>query len=128
MTPLDVSAASARLVVEAVTRNWGGKAVDAQLTGTIRAKNFAWAGHLPIAFDVKAAPGLSRSVGEVKLEKPALWWSWDYGKPNLYTLDAELTAKAMPARPATKKAAAQPAAALDAKVVTFGVRSIVFVR
>lgn len=128
VTPLDVSAASARLVVEAVTRNWGAKPVDAQLSGTIRAKNFAWAGHLPITFDVKAAPGLSRSVGEVKIEKPALWWSWDYGKPNLYTLDAELSTKASPAKPAAKKVAAQPAAApaaLDAKVVTFGVRSIV---
>jgi beta-mannosidase len=116
VTPLDVSAASARLVVEAVTRNWGAKPVDAMLVGTFHAKNFTWTGRLPISFVVKAGPGLSRSVGEVKLEKPALWWSWDYGKPNLYTLDAEL----LPV--VSKKAAAGPA--LDAKVVAFGVRSI----
>ncbi|HEY2730623.1 MAG TPA: glycoside hydrolase family 2 TIM barrel-domain containing protein [Polyangia bacterium] len=110
VTPLDVSAASARLVIEAVTRNWGKKPVDAALTGVIRSKNFVWAGHLPVSFAVKAAPGLSRTTGEVKLDKPALWWSWDYGKPNLYALEAELVAKGP--------------GVLDAKVVTFGVRSI----
>jgi beta-mannosidase len=115
VTPLEVSAASARLVVEAVTRNWGKKTVDAALTGTIRAKNFPSTARLPVTFSVKAEPGLSRSAGEVKIEKPALWWSWDYGKPNLYTLDAELQAK-----PVGKS----PPAALDARVVTFGVRSI----
>ena len=111
VTPLDVSEASARLVVEAVTRNWGKKPVDATLAGTIRAKNFPSTVRLPVSFAVRAAPGLSRSVGEVKIDKPALWWSWDYGKPNLYTLDAELGPKG-----------AGPA--LDAKVVAFGVRSI----
>jgi beta-mannosidase len=111
VTPLDVSETSARLVIEAVTRNWGKKPVDAALSGTIRAKNFPSTARLPVSFAVKAAPGLSRSVGEVKIDKPALWWSWDYGKPNLYTLDAELGPKG-----------AGPA--LDAKVVAFGVRSI----
>jgi len=111
VTPLDVSEASARLVVEAVTRNWGKKPIDATLAGTIRAKNFPSTARLPVSFAVRAAPGLSRSVGEVKIDKPALWWSWDYGKPNLYTLDAELGPKG-----------AGPA--LDAKVVAFGVRSI----
>jgi beta-mannosidase len=113
VTPLDVSEASARLRIEAVTRNWGKKTVEATLTGTIRAKNFVAKERLPIAFAVKAEPGLSRSVGEVKLDKPALWWSWDYGKPNLYTLDAELT-------PGGKS----PGGALDGKTVAFGVRSI----
>jgi beta-mannosidase len=116
VTPLDVSPASARLVVEAVTRNWGKKPVDAVLNGTFHAKNFAWSGRLEVSFPVKAEPGLSRSVGEVKIEKPALWWSWDYGRPNLYTLDAVLGTKPVgKAAPAT----------LDGKLVTFGVRSIV---
>jgi beta-mannosidase len=110
VTPLEVSAASARLVVEAVVRNWGKKTVDARLEGTIRPKNFTSTSRLPVTFAVKATPGLSRSVGEVKIDKPALWWSWDYGKPNLYQLDAELTAKAGPA--------------FDARSVAFGVRSI----
>jgi beta-mannosidase len=115
VTPLDVSAASARLVVEAVTRNWGKKTVDATLSGAFHPKNFVWTGKLGIEMPVKAEPGLSRSVGEVKIDKPALWWSWDYGKPNLYTLDAALAVKP------TGKAAP---ATLDAKVVTFGIRSI----
>ncbi|HVZ74191.1 MAG TPA: glycoside hydrolase family 2 TIM barrel-domain containing protein [Polyangia bacterium] len=114
VTPMDVSAASARLVIEAVTRNWGGKPVAATLTGTIRPKNFAATPtvRLPVSFEVRAAPGVSRSVGEVKIDKPALWWSWDYGKPNLYSLDAEL------------KTSGKVPADLDAKTVAFGVRSI----
>src|SRR5450432_1040318 len=123
VTPLDVSPASARLVVEAVTRNWGNKPFAAALTGTIRSKNFAWTGKLPITFLVHAAPGLSRSVGEVKIEKPALWWSWDYGKPNLYTLDAELIPMVSRGKPSPGDKAA-PTSTLDSKVVTFGVRSI----
>jgi beta-mannosidase len=117
VTPLDVSADSARLVVEAVTRNWGKKTVAAKLTGTIRAKNFASPVRLPVSFSVKAEPGVSRSVGEVKIDKPALWWSWDYGRPNLYTLDAELLGAVAP-----KRTVAPPS--LDAKTVSFGVRSI----
>jgi beta-mannosidase len=123
VTPLDVSPASARLVVEAVTRNWGKKTVDAALTGTFHAKNFAWNGKLGVIFTVKAEPGLSRSVGEVKLEKPALWWSWDYGKPNLYTLDAELVPIVSRGKPSAG-AKAPSSEVLDAKLVTFGVRSI----
>jgi beta-mannosidase len=122
VTPLDVSAASARLVVEAVTRNWGKKTVDAALVGALHAKNFVWNGNVKVDFIVKAEPGLSRSVGEVKLEKPALWWSWDYGKPNLYTLDAELVA--IVPRAKTKAGEAAPPSTYDAKTVTFGVRSI----
>ena len=123
VTPLDVSAASARLVVEAVTRNWGKKTVDAAIVGALHAKNFVWNGNVKVDFLVKAEPGLSRSVGEVKLDKPALWWSWDYGKPNLYTLDAELVP--MVSRAKAKPGEATPPSTLDAKVVTFGVRSIV---
>jgi len=121
VTPLDVSAASARLVVEAVTRNWGKKTVDAALVGALHAKNFVWNGNVKVDFMVKAEPGLSRSVGEVKLEKPALWWSWDYGKPNLYTLDAEL----VPVVPRAKPTPGATTPPYDEKVVTFGVRSIV---
>lgn len=114
VTPMDVSADSARLVVEAVTRNWGKKAVEAKLEGTIRAKNFVAKERFPITFTVKAEPGVSRSTGEIKLVKPALWWSWDYGKPNLYVLEGDLVAAV--------KAGAPPV--LDAKTVSFGVRSI----
>jgi beta-mannosidase len=110
VTPRDVSEASARLVVEVVTHNWGPRAVDATFAGTIRAKNFTSADSLPISFAVAAAPGITRSVGEVTIAKPALWWSWDYGKPNLYALEGKLT---------------YGPAVLDTKTVAFGVRSIV---
>jgi beta-mannosidase len=110
VTPLDVSEASARLVVEAVVRNWGKHDVAATLAGTIRPKNFSGDTRLPVTFAVRATTGLSRSRGEVKIEKPALWWSWDYGRPNLYQLDAELRGPG--------------GGALDARLAAFGVRSI----
>src|SRR5262245_25633815 len=92
VTPRDVSEASARLVVEVVTRNWGTQPVAATLAGTIHAKNFASTEALPVSLVVAATPGIARSVGEVTLARPALWWSWDLGKPNLYALDARLVA------------------------------------
>ena len=36
-------------------------------------------------------PGLSHVRSEIVVHEPRLWWSWDYGKPNLYELDAHLT-------------------------------------
>ena len=65
VTPLDVSEASARLVVEAVTRNWGKKTFDATLTGTIRPKNFAStasAARLPVPREGGARPLAQRAA------------------------------------------------------------------
>lgn len=38
-----------------------------------------------------ASTGASARV-EFKIDNPQLWWTWDQGRPNLYTLDARLVA------------------------------------
>ena len=37
-------------------------------------------------FELKGEPGVNYFKKEFVLEKPALWWSWDRGEPNLYTV------------------------------------------
>src|SRR5205085_4538958 len=37
-------------------------------------------------------PGLQTRRYELHVAKPELWWTWDHGKPNLYTLNANVRA------------------------------------
>src|SRR5207247_749294 len=108
VTPLDVSEDSARLVIEGHVRNWTDRAQKTTLEGVIRPKNFADARTFAIHAALVAPPGTSRVRTEIRIDKPQLWWSWDYGKPNLYELSADLTG----------------AAPLDHRAVSFGIRSI----
>jgi beta-mannosidase len=115
--PLDVSDASARLVVEASVQNWSARSTRVTLDGVVRPKSF----HddraaLPVHVTFDAPPGVSRARTEVRIDRPRLWWSWDYGTPNLYELDATLR------RDGSQDAAHQ--AALDHRAVRFGVRSV----
>ncbi len=108
--PLDVSDASARLVVEATVQNWTGHDVTTTVRGEIAPKSFSGDTKIPVSFEVVAKPGLTTAHTDVKIDRPTLWWSWDYGTPNLYSLKADLTGDAN--------------AVLDTRAATFGVRSI----
>ncbi len=112
VTSLDVSEASARLVIEATVHNWSADTVRASLSGDIASRNFQSWNRLPVKLSVIAPPGESRFRTDVRLDKPALWWSWDFGKPNLYRLTSRLTL------------AADSARFLDSATTVFGVRSI----
>ncbi|HUQ99812.1 MAG TPA: glycoside hydrolase family 2 TIM barrel-domain containing protein [Gemmatimonadaceae bacterium] len=112
VTSLNVSEASARLVVQATVRNWRNDTARVALSGEIAAKNFQSYDTKHVAIAVVAPPGESRFRTEIKLDKPALWWSWDFGRPNLYQLASRLT----PASDSTRT--------LDAATTVFGVRSI----
>ena len=109
VTPLDVSDASARLVIEATVQNWTTKSQAIAFDGVVRPKSFADKSTLPVHFAIEAKPGLSHARTEVRIDHPRLWWSWDYGTPNLYELDGGI---------------AGGGALLDHKAVRFGVRSI----
>lgn len=109
VTPLDVSEASARLVVEATLHNWTAAPRSVVLNGTIHPSTFEDTRTLPVHATVQAAPGISRVKVEIRIDQPHLWWSWDYGRPDLYALDATLEGDT---------------AMLDHRTVRFGIRSI----
>jgi beta-mannosidase len=71
----------AEVVVEVVT---AGRVRRCELT--LRPRNFA----SPAAYRLRG-PG---SRFTFRLEKPELWWTWDHGRPNLYTLDVSLRGSA----------------------------------
>jgi beta-mannosidase len=118
VTPMDVSAASARLVVEATLRNWTPSERRATVEGVIRGATFSDGPALPVRFEVTAKPGVTRATAEVRVERPRLWWSWDYGRPDLYELSARLVS------PNVSASASGSTAVLDERSVRFGVRSI----
>ena len=65
-------AAAGRLELTLAPRNFtGGETLTARLE---------WPGDAP--------PGTLRL--RLHLERPALWWTWDHGRPNLYTLTARV--------------------------------------
>jgi beta-mannosidase len=109
VTPLDVSEATARLVIEATVVNWTTAPRPVSLEGSIGGANFEGDPPIAVHADAVAPPGTSRVHSELRVEHPRLWWSWDEGKPNLYAFDARLVSDGAP---------------LDAKRVRFGVRSI----
>ncbi|HYJ79328.1 MAG TPA: glycoside hydrolase family 2 TIM barrel-domain containing protein, partial [Longimicrobiaceae bacterium] len=55
--------------------------------------------------------GTTRATAEVRVERPRLWWSWDYGRPHLYRLEAALSRGA-------------GGAVLHRDSATFGIRTI----
>ncbi|MGE0883449.1 MAG: sugar-binding domain-containing protein [Blastocatellales bacterium] len=48
----------------------------------------------PTAISIKTVEPLSAASSHhrfvLRVEKPELWWTWDHGKPNLYTLDVRV--------------------------------------
>lgn len=111
VTPLDVSEKSARLVIRATIHNWTMSPASVVVNGTIRSQNFQSWDARPVTLAIAAPPGISVHVSEIRLDHPTLWWSWDYGKPNLYRLDATLFA-------------AGDSSAVGSAETSFGIRSI----
>ncbi len=107
VTPLEVSASSARLAVEATLRNWTGTQEKTTVDGTIGSSLDE--ARIPVHFEILARPGITRGRAEVRVDHPHLWWTWDYGRPDLYVLNVGLTGAA---------------GRLDERAVRFGIRSI----
>lgn len=63
-----------------------GDIEDGVWEATLAPKNFS--GGLPLKIAIPASRGRERFVFTV--DNPQLWWTWDHGKPNLYTLDLRL--------------------------------------
>jgi hypothetical protein len=110
VTPLDVSAASARLVIDATVHNWTSKEEAVDLDGQIHGASFEDPHALAVHTTAHAPPGISHVRVETKIDHPHLWWPRDYGKPELYAIDATLSGGGK--------------TRLDARTARFGVRSV----
>lgn len=90
VAPVNVSAERATLQIDYVLRNWTSAPRAVTIAGEIAPANFDGGVVDRFSQPVTAAPGETRVQVTRTLEKPALWWSWDFGRPNLYALRSAL--------------------------------------
>jgi beta-mannosidase len=96
VAPIDVTAESATLHIDYVVRNWTAGQRTGTLTGEIAPRNFASDRRDRFSQEVTLAPGDTRVRVTRRIDRPALWWSWDYGTPNLYQLTTTLGGQIAP--------------------------------
>lgn len=92
--------------VEVTVELEGEPAADAEVEMTLRPRNFTSDESYAMRAAVKG--GSARLL--LPVANPRLWWTWDHGKPNLYTLDVRL-----------RNAAGQ---IIDARQLPVGIREI----
>ena len=68
---------------ELIINNYGGKIINAGLSCVIAPFNFDGT-QQTLKRTVELKPGANRVYMHVDIKNPALWWTWDFGKPNLY--------------------------------------------
>jgi beta-mannosidase len=84
---------SATLRVGVTLKNAGRETRTRTVTLKLKPENFNGAAVELPALVVKAAPGETRAVTEVRVPDARLWWSWDKGAQNLYSLEAGIAAE-----------------------------------
>ena len=69
------------------------KAIAGTLTLTLAPRNFSAAEQYQATVDLSRAADQSARQFHVRfhMERPHLWWTWDHGVPNLYTLSTRVT-------------------------------------
>ena len=107
VTAREVSAERATIDIDYVLRNWTTATQSVAIDGVIAPKNFTGTERIAFSQTVRAPAGETRVRVTRQIDKPALWWSWDYGRPNLYQLTSRIAGKRE-----------------DAHTTAFGVRSI----
>ena len=113
VAPLDVTEQAATLRIDYVLHNWSSVERAGTLTGEIAPGNFTSEWRDRFTQPVRLAPGENRVRVTRQIDHPALWWSWDYGKPNLYALTTTFASGPV-----------DEAVTPPAQRTTFGVRSI----
>ena len=58
---------------------------------TLAPRNFSAPNGLALKSTLSLPAGVTTQRFLLHVENPALWWTWDHGKPNLYTLSLKLT-------------------------------------
>ena len=76
---------SADLVVD-VSLNSAEEIDAAQVVLTLAPRNFESGSGLSLSAEEALRPGALTRRYVLHVEKPQLWWTWDHGLPNLYTL------------------------------------------
>ena len=99
---------SAMVSVDLELNNSSKKLIETQVRMVIKPKNFPGDEVWDKVRDIQLQPGRNTIKLVQTIQKPELWWTWDHGKPNLYT--AEFTI----GEPGT----------YDALVETFGIKKI----
>jgi len=70
----------------ALDLKWDGEAEEYEWEATLTPRNFEGSGGVQVR--MAAEEGRERLV--IPVAQPRLWWTWEHGKPNLYTLDLRL--------------------------------------
>jgi hypothetical protein len=81
---------SATLAISGTVRNDGAAEVRRALDLELRPANFSGAVRRLAAETLSLRPGANEFSLESVVKDPKLWWTWDLGTPNLYTLVATL--------------------------------------
>ncbi len=68
----------------------GGDEQDADISISLSPKNFDGDKAFLLRSSSRLASGKSSRRLVIHVEKPELWWTWDHGKPNLYSLAARI--------------------------------------
>lgn len=84
---------SATLRVGVTLKNVGQETRTRTVKLALKPENFGGAAVELPALVVKAAPGETTAVTEVHVPDARLWWSWDKGAQNLYSLEAGIGAE-----------------------------------
>ena len=102
---------SATLAISGTIINYGDHDVDAELKLKISPNNFAGVSFPLPEQALGLHPGQNSFVFETNIKNPHLWWTWDLGEPNLYTLTGDI--------------AQEKNGGGDSREVVFGIRTIV---
>lgn len=76
----------ALVTVDVTIENHSGKAADTELAITVTPFNFEGNDHFQEKRPVCLLPGVNTYKMTVTVAEAKLWWTWDRGKPNLYTV------------------------------------------
>jgi len=91
VAPMDVTEQSATIRIDYILQNWTVTERTGTLTGDVAPKNFTSDRRDHFTQPLTLAPGENRVRITRRIDQPALWWSWDYGTPNLYQLTTTLS-------------------------------------
>ncbi|MBI3976844.1 MAG: beta galactosidase jelly roll domain-containing protein [Chloroflexi bacterium] len=75
--------------VVATVENHSTEPVEVHLVGVVMPENFGTIRSIvaELGARVTVQPGRQQVRLSTQIDRPALWWSWDLGEPNLYRLD-----------------------------------------